>query len=185
MSIRVIFLIIVSIFLTACPAADPTNVNPLNTNTTNANTIKTNTNSPIVAPTSKPVAETTNNAPTLAPVVQAYYDALKKKDDAAIRKVLSAEFIKSLEADMKEEKKTSLTAFIAELDKVPEKPVEVRNEKIEGEKGVAEIKGGVYVNWTPIGFVKEGGVWKMSNESPDINAVKQSVNSTTTTNKTK
>ena len=122
---------------------------------------------------------TTNAAPTLAPVVAAYYDALKKKDDAAIRKVLSAEFIKSLEIDMKEEKKTSLSAFIAELDKVPEKPVEVRNEKIEGDKGVADIKGGSYVNWTAISFVKEGGAWKMSNEIPDIQSVKQSVNSNT------
>jgi hypothetical protein len=172
------FFIIISIsacFLTACPS----NPEPLKDNATNINAANnavnnpaTNANSPFNT-TKKPVAETTNNAPTLAPVVQAYYDALKKKDDAAIRKILSAEFIKSLEADMKEEKKTSLTAFIAELDKVPEKPVEVRNEKINGNDGV-------YVNWTPIAFVKEDGAWKMSNKNPDIEAVNKSTNSGTT-----
>jgi hypothetical protein len=186
MNFRITFLIIISIFLTACPSTEEpkTNNNAVNKNTA-VNNVAANTNSPIVNPTAKPVADTINNAPTLAPVVQAYYDALKKKDDAAIRKVLSAEFIKTLEADMKEEGKKSLSAFIAELDKVPEKPVEVRNEKIEGEKGVAEIKGGVYVNWTPISFVKEDGVWKMSNESPDITSVQKPTNSATTTNKAK
>ena len=185
MNLRFMFFIIITIsaiFLTACPSSEPTNNNAGNTNSANKSVVNSNTQ---FNTNKKPEAATTNNAPTLAPVVQAYYDALKKKDDAAIRKVLSAEFIKMLEADMKEEGKKSLTAFIVELDKIPEKPIEVRNEKIEGEKGVAEIKGGVYVNWTPIAFVKENGVWKMSNENPDIQAVQPSTNSNTATNKAK
>ncbi len=184
MKLKLAFFIIISIsavFLTACPSAEQPKPNTANnSNTTNVSNgggnINANNggNSQITPPTPKPVAETTNNAPTLAPILQGYYDALKKKDDAAVKNVMSAGFIKSIEADMKEEKKTSIAAFLAETDTIPDKPMEVRNEQIEGDKGVAEVKGGAYPNWTPFAFVKEGGAWKISNESPDIKNVKQS-----------
>ncbi|MGH9819124.1 MAG: hypothetical protein ACRD43_03050 [Pyrinomonadaceae bacterium] len=112
-----------------------------------------------------------NEAPTLKPTVVAYYDALGKKDDAALKKVLSDELVKSLEADMKAEKKTGLAAYVAETDRIPENGIQVRNEKIAGDKGVAEVKGGSYINWTPLAFIREGGVWKLSNENPDVDAV--------------
>lgn len=124
--------------------------------------------------TKKEVASTTNEAPTLGPVVRSYYQALRDNDDAALKNVLSSAMVRSIETDMKEEKKTGLAAFLAETDQIPEKPVEVRNEKVEGDKGLAEIRGGVYANWTAIAFVKEGGAWKMSNESPDLQSVTQS-----------
>lgn len=114
--------------------------------------------------TKKPEAATINNAPTLAPVVQTYYAALKKKDDALLKSVMSQEFIKSVDADMKAEKKTGMAAFMAEYE--PEGAVEVRNEKIEGNEGVAELKGGAYINWTPLSFVNEGGKWKFTGGSP-------------------
>jgi len=181
MKLKLAFFIIISIsavFLTACPSSpEPLKDNTVNTNITNG-TINKNTSvnatNKIDVPTPKQVAETTNNAPTLAPILQGYYDALKKKDDAAVKNVMSAGFIKSIEADMKEENKTSISAFLAETDTIPDKPMEVRNEVIEGDKGVAEVKGGAYPNWTPFAFVKEGGAWKITNESPDIKNVKQS-----------
>ncbi len=142
-------------------------------NSTNANTSNTNASNsggPLDT-TKKPVGETTNNAPTLAPVVQAYYEGLKKKDDNAVRSVMSAEFLKTIEEDMKDEKRTDLAAYMAEYDTIPEKPVEVRNERIDGDKAVAEIKGGAYVNWTPFEFVKENGVWKFTGGSADIQNV--------------
>ena len=145
-------------------------------NAANANAANTatagNANHPLMT-TKMPEAATTNNAPTLGPVVQAYYDALKKKDDAAVRETMSTEFLKNVEDDMKEEKKTSLAAFLAETDD-PNTPIEVRNEKIEGDKGVAEVRGGVYKNWTPIAFGKENGKWKLTGGSADIESVKQS-----------
>lgn len=187
MSLRFTFFIIITIsaiFLTACPSPDnPLNTNAGNTNLPNANKVVVNSNSPFNT-VPKPVTETTNNAPTLAPVVAAYYEALKKKDDAGIRKVLSAEFIKMLEADMKDEGKTSLAAYITEIDKVPEKPVEVRNEKIEGDKATAELKGGMNINWTAYTFRKESGAWKMTNDFTDVQSVNQS-NSNTAANKAK
>jgi hypothetical protein len=104
----------------------------------------------------------------------AYYEALKKKDDAALRKVISQDTLKMWEADMKDEKKTSLTGFLTDLEAVSEKPFEVRNERIEGDTAVAEIKGGNYGVWTPFKFVRENGEWKMTNQSPDFDDVKKS-----------
>ena len=42
------------------------------------------------------------------------------------------------------------------------------------DEGTAEIKGGVYLNWTALGFVKENGAWKFSNKNPDVQTVDQS-----------
>ena len=67
---------------------------------------------------------------------------------------------------MKDEKKTDLVAFLSEFDKMPEGQMEVRNEQIDGGKGVAEVKGGSYASWTKISFLNEDGAWKISNEAP-------------------
>lgn len=162
-----------SIAAAACgggPANTANTANSANSgNSGNSNTTAA-ANSPVET-TKKPVAETTNSAPTLGPVVQAYYDALKKKDDAALMNVLSAAFVKSVQADMKAEKKTGMAAYLAEYDTIPDKPVEVRNEKIEGDKAVAELKGGAYLNWTAFSFVNEGGKWKFTGGSPEIQGV--------------
>ncbi|MFN6963833.1 MAG: hypothetical protein ACK4S4_08710 [Pyrinomonadaceae bacterium] len=149
-----------------------------NTGTASANKANSNANAngaghPLVT-TRTPEPETTNNAPTLGPVVQAYYSALEKKDDAAVRETLASGFVRTLDADMKAEKKTNLAAYLAETDYQPGLKVEVRNERIEGDKAVAEIRGGVYKNWTPLAFVKESGKWKLSNDSPALTNVDQS-----------
>ena len=166
---KLIIFLSFAIFFIACGGADNSsngaNAKPntdTNASATNATGIEVNT---------KPPTATVNDAPTLKPVVVAYYDALKRKDEAALKAVLSAELIKSIQEDMKSEKKTKLAEYVAETDKVPENGIEVRNEKINGDKGLAEVKGGTYLNWTPLAFVREGGVWKLSNESPDIESV--------------
>jgi hypothetical protein len=127
-----------------------------------------------VGTTKKPVAETTNNAASLAPVIQAYYDALRKKDDTALRDILSSAYLAKVSADMKKDKKIAMAAYLAEYDTIPDRPVEVRNEKITGDRAVAEIRGGAYINWTNVGFIKEGGKWKITGESSDITNVTSS-----------
>ena len=104
-----------------------------------------------------------NNAPTLGPVVRAYYRALRKKDDRAIERVIQIKFLNQLKADMKAEHKRHIAAYLAETDR-PHRKIEVRNEKIKGDWGNAEVRGGTYLNWTPLDFVKEDGVWKLSFE---------------------
>ncbi|MGI8470296.1 MAG: hypothetical protein ACR2N3_17795 [Pyrinomonadaceae bacterium] len=173
MRFQILFFITIlsfSIIFTACENQSAVN------NSAENKTAIVNSNNPL-ATVKTPEAATANAAPTLAPVVQNYYDALKKRDDAALRKILSQATLKSDEADMKEEKKTSLSAFITETEIVPDKAVEVRNEKIEGDTGIAEIRGGSYAVWTPVKFVRENGEWKMTNESPDVESVRKSADS--------
>ncbi len=166
-----------TVILTGCPAGGPAGNTVLNTNQTSiSDPNKTNT----TLPTSKtPTEATTNDAPTVAPVFKAYCDAMTKKDEAALRKVYSQATLKSLEADMKAENEKSLVKYL-EADQVSNKLCEVRNEKIEGEVGIAEVKTEGAPNGFKVKFVKENGEWKLTNEFPDFKAVKDSaVNSNT------
>jgi uncharacterized protein YceK len=169
-------ILLFTILFSGCGTAEtPTNAtNAANTNTANVNAVK-NTNNPL-ATNKTPEETTTNKADTIAPVVTAFYEALKKKDDAALRKVYSQATLKSLEADMKEEGEKSLAKFITDLEPAPDKPFEVRNEQIQGDTAIAEIKGGAYPNGIKIKFVKENGEWKMTNESPAFDDVKKAAN---------
>jgi hypothetical protein len=161
-----------TIFLTGCGAPENSNT-AVNTNTAGANAAIANANNSL-ATTKTPEVSTTNDAPTLAPVVKNYYAALQKRDDAALRRIYSRETVKSLEADMKSEKKNSLVEFITELEPVPDTPFTVRNEQIQGDTAIAEMRGGSYPNGIKIKFVRENGEWKLTNESPEIQSVKQS-----------
>lgn len=168
LNLTFVFVIAVSIVVSACGGDTQTsaNVNVANANTANSNTAPVSTNTAL-EPIKKVETATTNNAPTLAPVVQTFYEGLRKKDDALVRSVMSVEFIKTIEDDMKAEgKKGNMAAFMAEVESDLDKPIEVRNEKIEGNNGVAEIKGGTYLAWTPHAFVNEGGKWKFTGGSP-------------------
>src|SRR5262249_33766345 len=127
--------------LASCGGPSPAN-NTGNANNANGNLANTG------ASTKPPEAPTLNNAPTLGPVVQQYYQALEKKDDAAVRETLTKEFIAQLEEEMKADKEKNLAAFMARDEYRPGQTLEVRNEKIEGDKGQAEIRGGAYKNWT-------------------------------------
>jgi hypothetical protein len=162
-----------SIIFAACGGNQPAN-NSTNNNAVVSNTVAANNSNGSLPTNKKPEAATANNAPTIAPVVTAYYEAWKKNDDAALKKVFSQETLKVFEADMKEDKETSLAKWMSKNETAPEKPFEVRNEKIEGETAVAEIKGGSYAVWTPFKFVRENGEWKMTNQSPDFEDVKKS-----------
>ena len=172
---RFFILLFLPFFLIGCGASDNSNVAVVvSTNSANANAVAPNSVNNPLATTKTPEISTTNNAPTLAPVVQKYYEALKGKDDAALKKIYSQATLKSLEADMKDERQTSLIKFITELEPVPDQPFTVRNEQLQGDTAIAEMRGGSYPNGIKIKFVKENGEWKMTNESPDVQSVKQS-----------
>ena len=74
---------------------------------------------------------------------------------------------------MKADNIKSLVKFL-EDDKVSDKLCEVRNEQINGDTAVAEIRAESYPNGIKVVFVKENGEWKMTNKSPAIDSVKQS-----------
>lgn len=136
----------------------------------NANTARNTADNPL-ATERTPEVQTINKAETIAPVVQAYCDAIRKKDNAALRNVYTQQALKSLEADAKADNASSLVEYLSS-EPVGDK-CEVRNEKIEGDKAIAEVRTETYPNGIRMYFVKENGVWKMTNESPDIQSVKE------------
>jgi hypothetical protein len=91
-----------------------------------------------------------------------------------LRDTITADLAKSLESDMKEAKRKDFAAFAAEQDNYQSgQVIEVRNEKITGNKGVAELKGGQYKVWTPFSFALENGKWRLDNGSPDLDNMPQ------------
>lgn len=151
-----------------------------NTNTaSNAAKPQATANNPLNI-TKTPEAATTNNAPTIAPVMAAYYAALKGKDDAGLKKIHTAGALKNIEQGMKEDKKATISAYLSDYEILPETGYEVRNEKIEGDNAIAEVKGGTYKNWTRLKFAREGGEWKLTGENAEMDAVsKGAANSNT------
>lgn len=138
------------------------------TNSTNTNVVA---NSP-AGTTVKPVGEKINDAPTLAPVVHAYYDALRTKNSAALKDVLSAAFLAKNLQSMKEDGAKDLATYMAEFDTIPDKPMQVRNERFDRDKATVELLGGDYGKWTAFELVKEDGKWKFTGGSADLKAVK-------------
>jgi len=169
--------LIVTCFLTGCPSNEPTtNTNLTNGQTNTATAPKTNSAMETTKATPEAV---TNEAPTLKPVFKAYCDAMTKKDEAALRKVYSQATLKSLEADMKAENQKSLMKFL-ETEQVSNELCEVRNEKIEGDVGSAQVMTKGMPNGARLKFVKENGEWKLTTEIPDFEAVKKAAENSNT-----
>lgn len=170
-------ILLFTILFAGCGGSETPNntANTPNSNTTaNANIAK-NINNPL-ATEKKPEEATTNNAPTFSPIINALNEALKKRDDAALKKIYSQKTLEYFESEMKSEGKKSMSEFIIEGDPVDKVPFETRNETITGDTAIADLKGGSIGVWTPIRFIKENGEWKVTNESPDIDKVKTAAN---------
>lgn len=163
-----LFAILISAFaLSGCPSGGNP---PANSNTANAPAanVTNNSNSDSSLATNRATPDPTNNdAPTLKPVFKAYCDAKTKNDEAGLRKVYSQATLKQFEADMKAEGVKTLTEYL-EIDQVSNKLCEIRNEKIEGDSAIAEVKTEGTPNGFKVKFVKENGEWKLTNESPEI-----------------
>ena len=156
-----------------------TNTKPINANTTTT----TNVNNPL-ATTKTPEAAATNSAPTLAPVLAGYYAALNKKDEAGTKKFLSQAAFKYWEDEAKTEKKTAF-AYLLESEEPLNEKREIRNEKVEGEKAFAEIKGGSLGVWTATMFVKENGEWKFASPKESFEATQNLPKTSTNSSSTK
>jgi len=160
-------ILIFSMFLAGCTGDQPKSNVEVNANQP-ANK-PGNSNSDLTT-TKTPTEATTNDAPTLKPVFKAYCDAMTKKDEAALRKVYSAATLKIFDADAKADKQTLMQYLSA--DRVSNKLCEIRNERIEGDAGVAEVKTEGSPNGIKIKFIKENGDWKLTNEFPDFEKFK-------------
>lgn len=158
------------IFATAVFAAGCGNgETPANNSTTKtANKNAAPANDPLAISTPAPVAAT-NDAPTLSPVVKAYCAARVKKDDAALRKIYSAETLRDFEARMKESGEKTISEYLS-VEEVTLDICDAQNERIEGDRAIATVM----LKWAPppngidLVFVKENGEWKLTNEAPAL-----------------
>lgn len=164
MRYQILFLFIILSFLINCGGSPEKPTTPSNTTNTNTPKNTNNSNSPISVTTPTP-GEKVNEGQTIAPMVQAYFEALQKKDEAGAKKHLSAAALKYYETEAKTENKTWFAFVLEENDPVDQKR-EVRNEQIQGNKGIAELQGGNLGRWTPFAFIKENGEWKF--DSPEV-----------------
>lgn len=90
--------------------------------------------------------------------MNAYYDALKKKDVAAVKKTVSIGYLKLLEsAGVSAER-----AFQPMMDNLPASRPEIRNEKIDGDRATLEMHNEKEGRWETVAFVKEDGAWKIA-----------------------
>lgn len=131
------------------------------------NTANNANTAPVANANTAPKDENANAAPTLTPVFKAYCEAMVRKDEAALRKIYSAETLKYIESEMKADKIPTLLKYL-EDEQMTGKLCEVKNEKITGDKATAKIVADPYPNGIEIEFVKEGGEWKITNRSPSV-----------------
>ncbi|HEX8920002.1 MAG TPA: hypothetical protein VF766_00905 [Pyrinomonadaceae bacterium] len=91
-----------------------------------------------------------------------FYEAMKNKDVAAIKSLISKETLASMEAEAKSKDK-SLDDYLAEESKsVPPSMPQLGEEKIDGDKATVQFKLDNAPNWSAFSFVKEDGGWKIN-----------------------
>lgn len=145
--------------LAGCKAA--TNVN--NANATNGNTGTYNAGGPDSQPS--PTA-TVISASTPGDAFRAYYEAIKKKDIAAVKSLFSKGTMAMMEEQATRTNKpvdTIMTEGLEAANKeVPAAFPETRNEKIDGDTATLEVRDEKADKWETLHLVKEEGSWKLA-----------------------
>lgn len=95
---------------------------------------------------------------------KAYTKAIKQKDAATMKALLSDASIRMHEQEAKAQN-LSLDEIVRRETLFGENQtsVEYRNEKIEGERATLEVKN-AYSMWEKVPFVREEGVWKIDKQ---------------------
>ncbi len=134
-------------------------------------TVKTNSNGGNVAKTDAAKSETQTKSASTAKqstpteAGESFYNAVKAKDKAAFKSLMSKDSMEILNAAATEKKMTMDDLLDKEffINAAMPAKLEQRNEKITGDKATTEMKDDKG-EWSPMTFVKEGGVWKVSLE---------------------
>lgn len=99
------------------------------------------------------------SSPTTA--YKAVYDALKNKDTAAFKKVMTKEALKDVEEMAKKNGKSYDDMLKDVMNAIPlPKSSDSKDEKIVGDKATLQVKN-EKDGWETIDFVKEDGEWKL------------------------
>ena len=96
--------------------------------------------------------------------LEAYTKAVKRKDTKTMKRLLSGSSLKMAEQQAKEQNVTLDEIIKNEtLFTENEKRLFFRNEKIEGERAVIEVKNS-FNSWDTVPFLLEEGVWKIDKQ---------------------
>lgn len=103
-------------------------------------------------------------AQTPLDTLKTYTQAIRKKDAATMKNLLSQESIRMAKAEA-EAQKTSLDEVVERetLFGENQSALEFRNEKTAGDRATIEVKD-AYGAWEIIPFTKENGAWKIAKE---------------------
>ena len=111
-----------------------------------------------IAPGCSGQASSAQSGTSPTATMNAYYDALKKKDVEAVKKTVSRGYLELLEsAGVSAER-----AFQPMMDRLPAARPAIRNEKIDGDRATLEMRSEEGGRWDTIAFVKEDGAWKIA-----------------------
>lgn len=130
------------------------------TETTKTNAPGNSNNAPATQPQTK-TATIKTSTPTEAN--ESLFNAIKNKDKAAVKQLLSKDSMEIIDAAAKEKKMTVDELLDKEFFvnvTLPAK-LEQRNEKITGDKATVEMMTDKN-EWDTSNFVKEGGAWKVA-----------------------
>jgi hypothetical protein len=106
--------------------------------------------------------------------LKTYTQAIKKKDAAKMKSLLSKGSIKMAQEEARERNQPLDEVIQKEtLFSEDQKTVEFRNEKIEGETASIEMKNS-FGTWDVVPFVNEDGRWKIAKERYADELLKQS-----------
>ena len=97
-------------------------------------------------------------ASTPVAAMKAYYEAAKAKDYAALKEVVSDEYLKELA-----KAPFPLERMLQPLtERVPPTAPSMRNEKISGDRATLEVRNHETQQWETVRFVKQKGSWKLA-----------------------
>jgi len=100
--------------------------------------------------------------PSPSETLKKFIEASKKNDVETLKQVLSKGTLKMIEQSAKLQNITLDEALKKDNGKTLDKTPEIRNEKIENETAIVEVKNAETSDWDKIPFVKEDGQWKLA-----------------------
>lgn len=159
-------ILFVSMFFAACSGDSPTDTNTANANAANmaktpiasANAAVANQNAPVAIPS--PTVQASANSEAPCAVVAAYYAALVRRDEAALRKTLTAATIRQFEADAKAEGEKTIVGYLTAYSSPAAKPPACGG-AVQGDAANLQVKDGdtgVVSAWKA---ARENGEWKL------------------------
>jgi hypothetical protein len=100
---------------------------------------------------------------TLSPTetMKALNEATKTKDVETVKKLISKGTL-DLVGQSAKKQNTTVEELLKKDGGMPFQEFEARNEKIEGDKAIIEVKNNALNSWEAIPFVKEDGIWKVA-----------------------